>query len=299
MIFRAIVLYLLLMPIAAFGQSVRSVTIVTEPSARVWIDDVEYGTTDSDGRIRFRTFAVGVHKLRVRAQGFREVVQNLPAGNEIKVPLVQSADEAELAFQMAEAESDKEKAAALYEKAIKIRPNYPDAFIGLARVQSSLGDVDEAMKAVRAARKLKPGFALASTVEARILKDEGNLDQAVASFKRAIIEGRGFQPEAHTGLGLIYREKAESSVSDGDTDSATANYLLAAGELQKAATQLAGAPDAITIYQLLGDSYERADKWPEAIRVYEQFLRVFPDANEAEMFRSFIVQAKKRIASSQ
>lgn len=287
------------MPIAVLGQSVRLVTIVTEPNARVWIDDVEYGTTDSDGRIRFRTFATGVHKLRVRALGFKEVMQTLPAGGEIKVALVRSTDEAELAFQKAEVESDKEKAAALYEKAIKLRPNFPEAFIGLARVQSSLGDVDEAMKAVRAARKLKPGFALASTVEGRIYKDEGNVDQAIASFKRAITEGRGVQPEAHTGLGLIYREKAESSVSDGDTDSATANYLLAAGELQKAATQLAGAPDAITIFQLLGDSYERADRWADAIKVYEQFLRVFPDANEAEMFRSFIVQAKKRISSSQ
>ncbi len=287
------------MPIAVFGQSVRSLTVVTEPSARVWIDDVEYGTTDSDGRIKFRTFATGVHKLRVRATGFKEVTQTLAAGGEIRVALVRSTDEAELAFQKAEAESDKEKAVGLYEKAIKLRPAYPEAFIGLARVQSSLGDIDEALKAVRAARKLKPGFALASTVEGRILKDDGKVDQAIASFKRAITEGRGVQPEAHAGLGLIYRERAESSVSDGDSDAATANYLLAAGELQKAATQLAGAPDAITIFQLLGDSFERADKWPEAIKVYEQFLRVFPDANEAEMFRSFIVQAKKRISGSQ
>ncbi|MBK7706154.1 MAG: tetratricopeptide repeat protein [Acidobacteria bacterium] len=94
---------------------------------------------------------------------------------------------------------------------------------------------------------------------------------------------------------MLYKEQAEGFAAEGDPDAVAASYLLAAGELRKAVQQLSGAPDAITIYQMLGDCYERAGKWAEAIKVYEEFLKIFPDVNEAEMFRSFIVQARKRM----
>ncbi len=288
---------LLMLPLAAQGQSTRVLTVVSEPDAYVWIDDVAYGKTAADGKITFRTFAVGRHKLRVRAVGFKEVTQNLlPAQKgEIKVALVKTTDEAELAFQKAELETDKEKAVELYQKAIKLRPNFPDAFIGLARQQANLSDTEEALNSIRSARRLRPGFALASAVEGRIYKDDGQTEKAIAAFKRSIAEGKGIQPEAHTGLGLLYKEQAEGFAAEGDPDAEAASYLLAAGELRKAVQQLSGAPDAITIYQMLGDCYERAGKWAEAIKVYEEFLEIFPDANEAEMFRSFIVQARKRM----
>ncbi|MBV9217213.1 MAG: hypothetical protein JO053_13675, partial [Acidobacteria bacterium] len=57
--------------------------------------------------------------------------------------------------------------------------------------------------------------------------------------------------------------------------------------------QLSGAPDAIVIYQLLGLVYERQKKVSQAIGLYEEFLRTFPDAPEADAVRSFIVQLKK------
>jgi len=37
----------------------------------------------------------------------------------------------------------------------------------------------------------------------------------------------------------------------------------------------------------------------EAIKVYEEYLRLFPDANEVETFRSFIVQLQKRMKEEQ
>jgi regulator of sirC expression with transglutaminase-like and TPR domain len=63
--------------------------------------------------------------------------------------------------------------------------------------------------------------------------------------------------------------------------------------LKTALKQLSGAPDAIIIYQLLGLIYERQKKPTDAIQVYEEFLRFFPDTVEAEAVRSFIVQLKK------
>jgi tetratricopeptide (TPR) repeat protein len=281
----------------------RLLTIVSEPNASVWVDDVYYGKTDTSGKLKLRTFMTGTHKLRVRADGFKEVSQNLLATQkgEIKVPLTKTNDEAELAFQQAEAASsvDREKAVALYEKAVKLRPKYAEAYLGMARVLLAAGDTQSALTAIQNARKARPAYAEASAVEGRIYKEIGDEEKALASFKRAITEGKGFQPEALTGLGLFYREKAEGFAGEGDFDSEKENYLKAAAELRKAATQLSGSPDAVTIFQLLGDSYERAKMFPQAIKVYEEFLQIFPDANEAEMFRSFIVQARKQMNGEQ
>ncbi len=279
----------------------RNITIICEPNAAVWIDDVNYGKTDANGKLALKTFPTGVHKLRVRASGFKEITQSLlpTQKGDLKVSLVKTTDQAELYFQQAAAESDKMKAAELYEKAIKLRPKFAEAELERARVLLDLGDTAGALKAIAAARKVRLGYAEASAVEGRIYKADDQEDKAIASFKRAVTEGKGVQPEALTGLGLLYRERAENSVAANDFKAEKENYLLAATELKKAAAQLAGAPDATTIYQLLGDSYERAKMYQEAIKVYREFLSLFPDVDEAETFRSFIVQLQKRIKAEQ
>ena len=283
---------------AAAAQT-RTITIVSEPSATVWINDIRYGATDADGRLTIKNVSGGAKRLRVRAEGFKEITQNLLAAQkgEIKIALTKTEDEAEIAFQQAEAfaVTDREKAIEMYKKAVSLRPKYMDAQLNLARTMSAAGDNEGALKAVKEARKWRPGLAEASAIEGRIYTSSGDEELAIAAFKRAITEGRGFQPEAHTGLAALYREKAESFSAEGDYESEKEYYILAAGELKKAAAQLAGAPDAIVIYQLLGDCYERVKMYKEAIAVYEEFLRVFPDADEATAVRSFITQIQKQM----
>jgi tetratricopeptide (TPR) repeat protein len=58
--------------------------------------------------------------------------------------------------------------------------------------------------------------------------------------------------------------------------------------------QLAGAPDAVILYQLLGLVYEKQKKYDDAIRVYNEFLERFPNSNDAPAVRSFIDQIKKQ-----
>lgn len=280
------------------AQATRTITVVTEPHAVVWIDDVKYGAADETGKLTLKNVAAGTRRMRVRASGFKETTQNLLAAQkgEVKIALTKTTDEAELAFQEAEKLStiDREKAIEAYRKAITLRPKYPEANLELARLLIAAGDTEAALRAIQAARKARPIYAEASAVEGRIYVAEDTEEKAIAAFKRAITEGKGFQPEAHAGLGLMYREKASGFAAEGDFDSEKQNYILAAESLKKAALQLGSTPDAITIYQLLGDSYERAKMYTEAIKVYEQFLRVFPDSNETEAVRSFIVQIKKR-----
>lgn len=280
----------------------RAISVVTEPAASVWIDGVGWGKTDKTGRIEIKTLSSGAHSLRVRANGFKEKTLSLSAvqKGEINVSLVKTTDEADLAFQEGErlAFSDREKAIEAYQKAVKLRPNYPEAYVALARVLTETSDTDEALVAIATARKLRPGYAEASAVEGRIHKENGDEAKAVAVFKRSITEGKGFQPEAYAGLGLYYKEKAEGAGASGDFDNEDINYAEAAKNLKMSLKQLSGAPDTVVIYQLLGLIYEREKKYAEAIAIYEEFLRIFPNSGEATAVRSFIVQIKKTMAET-
>lgn len=284
---------------ASFAQTMRTINVITEPNAVIWINDVRFGKTDKSGKLILNV-ASGAKTIRVRAEGFKETKQNLLAAQkgDVKIALAKTTDEAEITFQKAEkmASVDEEKAIELYRKAISLRPKYAEAYVEIARILGENGETEDALEAIKQARKIRPIYAEASAVEGRIYKTASEEENAIASFKKSIAEGKGFQPEAHTGLGMIYREKAESFGSTGDFDSEKEYYLLAAGELKKAVSQLAGAPDAITIYQLLGDCYERAKMYKEAIAVYEEFLKIYPNANEAVTVRSFITQIKKQMA---
>jgi tetratricopeptide (TPR) repeat protein len=275
----------------------RSATIVTEPNAVVWIDGVRYGQTDENGRLSISRLAAGRRSIRVRAAGFSPATKLLlPAQKgSIEIRLSKTADQAELAYQQAEAEitTDRQAAAAAYKKAINLRPGFTEAYIGLARVYSDGRRYDDAAMAIKALRKIEPRNAEASVIEGRILKAEGEEEKAIAAFKQAIRQAGGFQPEAYTGLGLIYKERAESAGAAGEYETESSVYTEAAKNLSISIKQLSGAPDAVTLYQLLGLVYEQQKKFPEAIRTYQEFLQNFPDHPENAAFESFIVQLKK------
>jgi tetratricopeptide (TPR) repeat protein len=280
-----------------FAQKTRTITVTSEPSASIWLDEIKRGTTDAEGKLTIKFVSAGTHKLRVRAFGFKEVTQNLlPAQSAVKVALVKTTDEGELTFQEAEKMSkiDRQKSIELYQKSIELRPKYAEAYIAMARIMSDAGDSESALEAIKNARKVRPIYPEASAVEGRIYKADDEEAKAIASFKRAIKEGNGFQPEAHTGLGLLYKEKAESASTAGDYDAEEVNYKIAASELKTALAQLAGTEPVL--YELLGTIYEKTKRYTEAIAVYEEYLRLFPNTPEATTFRSYIVQVKKLMA---
>lgn len=296
-----LVLLLLLFPCAAAAQApVRTIEISTEPDASIWIGTVFYGTADDNGKLTIRTAAPGRRTIRVRAAGFSEGITTLlPSQRQVSLRLTKTTDAAELAFQEGERQSslDRQKAISAYRNAIKLDPKLVRGHLALARNLAESGGQEEALRVVAGVRKLSPRNAEASAIEGRIFKDFGQEEKAIASFKRAISEGRGFQPEAYTGLGLLYKTRAEL-LSD-DEAAATIAYDQAAKHLAAAVNQLSGAPDATVIMQLLGMIYEQQKRYKEAIAVYAEFLRLFPESVEAEAVRSFIVQIKKEIARDQ
>ncbi|HEY8204422.1 MAG TPA: tetratricopeptide repeat protein [Pyrinomonadaceae bacterium] len=262
----------------------RTLTIATEPGAIVWLDEIRRGVTDPGGRLPL-TVSPGAHTLRVRANGFKELTMPIAASarGEIKVRLLRATDNAELLFQKAEtaresakSDQDRQNAADLYRQALRIRPAYPAAHVGLARMLMDLNDTDGALAEIEAARRYRPAYPEASAVEGRVYRETGQTDDAIGSFNRAIRESHGFQPEAHVGLGRTYEEKGQ--------------YDLAAREFQIAINQLADTEPII--YQLLGAAYEKSGNPKEAIVAYENYLRLAPNGSQATAVRSIIEQLK-------
>jgi tetratricopeptide (TPR) repeat protein len=267
----------------------KSITLKTEPKAVVWLDEVRRGVTDESGQFEIAKVSPGRHSLRVRAAGFRErALSLLPAQRGLlAVPLTRTTDEAELAFQQAEeareratGDDARREAAGLYRRALTLRPRFAAAHVGLARVLLDLNDYEGALDEVEEARRSRPGFAEASAVEGRILRASSQNEQAVEAYTRAIREARGFQPEAHTGLGIIYEEEGK--------------YELAAAAFLKAVAQLADTEPVL--YELLGRAYERQEKYKEAVAAYEKYLALAPNGKLAPAIESVIEQLRKQAA---
>ncbi len=254
-------------------SSANAVTITTEPDAIIWIDEIRRGTTDTSGRLEVKKVSASRHMVRVRASGFKEAsVPLLPGRRSLTVKLVRTTDQAELTFQEAElareqARDDeaRRKAEELYRSALKLRPVFPAARVGLARVLLDLNKYQAALVEIDAARRGRPVYPEASAVEGRINREAAFTDDAIQSFRRAIREAKGFQPEAHVGLARILEEKGE--------------FDQAVAEFRKALAQLSDSEPVI--YQLLGASLEKQQKFKEAIVAYEKYLELAPNGSLA------------------
>lgn len=267
------------------------ITVKSEPGAIVWVDEVRRGTTDETGVLTIRKFKPGRHVFRVRALGFSE--KSLPltsSPSQISVPLIRTSDRAELSFQRAEQASEKahdeesrKAAAELYRDAIKIKAAMPAAHVGLARVLLELNDFKGALAEVGQARRYRPIYPEASAVEGRIHRTSAFMDQAVEAFNRSIREAHGFEPEAHTGLALVYDDQGQ--------------YDQAIAEFKKALDQLSDTEPIL--YQLLGATYEKQEKYKEAVQSYDKYLELAPNGSLAPAIRSVIDQLRKQANGEQ
>jgi tetratricopeptide (TPR) repeat protein len=277
------------------AQTARSVTVVTEPKAVVWIDGVRRGETDESGKLIVKPVTAGERILRVRAYGFKQYEKPLAAtaDGDVKIALEKTNDAAELAFQEAEKvlAEDQVKALELYQKAVSLRPEYPEAQVALARLETDLGNYDEALDAIAAARKARSLYPEATAVEGRIYKELGEYNKAIDTFDRAIKEGKGFQPEAYTGLALLFKDEAESAAADNDIEDEKFFYAEAAKNFEKAIEQLSATESVV--YLFLGKIYEDTGQKKKAIAVYEKFLRDMPEHEEVPAVKSFIIQLNK------
>lgn len=268
-----------------------SLVITSEPKAIVWIDEIRRGATDANGRLEVKKIPPGRHNVRVRAVGYKEATTALVAGRKtLAVKLIRTTDQAELLFQRAEEAREKARDDAarqqslnLYAEALTLRPSFPAAHVGLARVLLDLNQYQKALSEIEAARRGRPVYPEASAVEGRIHNEAAFTDEAIESYRRAIREAKGVQPEAHVGLARVFEEQGK--------------YAEAEAAYRKAIAQLSDSEPVI--YQLLGAAYEKQQKFKEAVAVYEKYLELAPNGSLAPALRSIIEQLRRDAAGQE
>jgi protein O-GlcNAc transferase len=175
-----------------------------------------------------------------------------------------------------------QKAADLYRETLKLRPAFPAAHVGLARILMGLNQFKEAHAEIDAARRLRPN-AEASAVEGRIFREEAFSDEAIRSFRRSIREAGGVQPEAYVGIARVLEDKGQ--------------FAEAIVEYRKALAQLSDSEPVI--YQMLGAAYEKIEKPKEAVAAYQKYLQLAPNGSYAAAIRSILEQLKREAAGEQ
>jgi tetratricopeptide (TPR) repeat protein len=288
---KLVVLLAALLVFSQTSSAQQSLVITTEPNAIVWIDEIRRGTTDASGKLIVNKVSAARHSVRVRANGFKETVTPLlPGRRTLAVKLVTTTDPAELKFQEAETAREKarddpslQKAADLYRETLKLRPAFPAAHVGLARVLLDLNEFKAAHAEIEAARRTRPAYAEASAVEGRIYREEAFGDDAIRSFRRAIREGGGVQPEAYVGIARVLEDKGQ--------------HAEAIVEFKKALAQLSDSEPII--YQMLGAAYEKIEKPKDAVTAYEKYLELAPNGSYAAAIRSILEQLKREAAGEQ
>ena len=95
------------------------------------------------------------------------------------------------------------EAAARFQQAIRLKPDYPDAHNNLGSILEKQDKLDEAMASYQQALRLKANFPDAHNNLGIVLWQQGRLDEAVACYQQAL-HFKPDYPEAHWNRSLVW-----------------------------------------------------------------------------------------------
>jgi tetratricopeptide (TPR) repeat protein len=143
-------------------------------------------------------------------------------------------------------------------EALKLRPDYADAYNNMAAAYNELGMLDEAIQAEREALRIKPDYPLAKNNLAFSLSRKKSLsDQLAAAAAEA---KRAPSPEKYLNLSLLYfqAERYEDSIA-------------ACREALKL------RPDFPDAYNNIAAAYGSMGRWDDEIKAAQRALQLKPD----------------------
>jgi len=188
-------------------------------------------------------------------------------------------------------------AATHFEKALTIRPDYPEALLNFGVVLDEMGRVEDAIREQREAIRLRPDNAVAHMNLAVSLSHmPGGVAQVLAEFRTALRLNPNLA-EAHFALAALLSDvpgrQAEAIAEYRETLRLRPDYLEAHANLGLLLAEMAGRmPEALAEYQAalrinpasaevhydLAAALARMGRRAEAIAHLEVALRVRPDA---------------------
>ena len=170
---------------------------------------------------------------------------------------------------------DYDNAIADYNQAIKLNPNYVDAYYNRGVAYSEKGDYNSAIADLNQTIKLDPNYARAYTERGFAYLGKGDYDSAIADCNQAIKLNPN-DTEAYNNRGLAYYLKR-------DYDSAISDYNQA----------IKLDPNYISAYYNRSAVYfGRKEDYDSAIADYNQLIRLDPNSNNYNN-RGFAYYLKK------
>ena len=106
-----------------------------------------------------------------------------------------------------------------FKQALKIKPNYADAYYNMGNALKDKGDLDAAIDSYKQALKIKPDYAEAYNNMGVALKDKGDLEAAIESYKQAL-KIKPDYAEAYNNIGNVLKDQ-------GDLEAAIDSYKQA------------------------------------------------------------------------
>ena len=92
-----------------------------------------------------------------------------------------------------------------YQKALEIRPDFPDALTNLGNIYYHQGEIQKAKECYQKSILFDANHVAANFNMGNILEEEGNLLPAISFYERALFTDRLFA-DAHFNLGLVYEK---------------------------------------------------------------------------------------------
>jgi tetratricopeptide (TPR) repeat protein len=269
---------------SAPGQG--SIKIATGlPGSVIFINNIRHGVTAADGTLDLPHIRAGSYPAKVRTVGYADwkgsVIVSAGASRTLRVTQQASSDQGTLHYQKGDELRDKGKndeAVQEYERALSIRPVFPEARLAMARSLISQQKFELAERQLSSAVK-EPGVARAEaqTLLANLRRYQGLLDESVTEYRKALRLAAGLSPEAHIGLAIALEEL-------GTADEAVKEFRI--GIAQDMDTEP-------ILYYLLGSLLEKTGANEQAIEAYSNYLRLDPEGQYASAVESMIQKMKE------
>ena len=158
---------------------------------------------------------------------------------------------------------DPEAAIDSYKQALRIKPDYAEAYYNMGNALKNKGDPEAAIDSYKQALKIKPDFADAYNNIGIALQNKGDPEAAIDSYKQALKIKPDFT-ETYNNIGIALKDK-------GDPEAAIDSYKQA----------LRIKPDYAEAYYNMGNALNEKGDPEAAIDSYKQALRIKPDYADA------------------
>ena len=240
-----------------------------KPIAQVEIQLKHQGTgqalsikTNKKGEFTFRRLFPGKYSLTSSKEGYKSIYQELEleAGASRMV-------EINLAREPSEEQKKRLEALALFQNGVSL---------------AQADKIEEALDAFRKAVELKPDLAEAHINLGLLLYRQGKADEAEKALLEAL-ELKPEEPKTKEALADIYFEKAKELLQLDKIDEALEKLKLSSGF----------NPNYPFTNYLLGYAYNQKGMKEEAIKSFEAFLQLEPNAPQAAKVKEILENLKK------